>query len=154
MLLKNDLVLLIVRWGVYKQRLTENTNTHTHTQTHTQTHPHTNTHSYTTYTQCVDKSAQCDLEYVQKLWQQCAVDRLAVMLIAQQQVCSNSVQPRGTYLRDRRHLEILGYRVVEVSSFSVLYLSSSCCLSYCFHVLQNRPGIRVNTLAGQRYWEA
>ncbi|XP_076449755.1 FAST kinase domain-containing protein 1, mitochondrial-like [Babylonia areolata] len=41
--------------------------------------------------------------------------RVALMLLSNQQLCTNSVQRRGQYLRDRRHLEILGYRVEEIS---------------------------------------
>ena len=53
--------------------------------------------------------------------------RLAVMLIANQQLCANSHRRRGQYLRDKRHLEILGYRVEEVrqSCYSSCYSGCS-----------------------------
>ncbi|KAK7115473.1 FAST kinase domain-containing protein 1, mitochondrial-like [Littorina saxatilis] len=43
--------------------------------------------------------------------------RVAVMLIANQQLCANSHRRRGQYLRDRRHLEMLGYRVEEICRY-------------------------------------
>ncbi|KAL8589915.1 hypothetical protein ACOMHN_024002 [Nucella lapillus] len=42
-------------------------------------------------------------------------DRVALMLLGNQQLCTNGLRRRGQYLRDRRHLEILGYRVEEIS---------------------------------------
>ncbi|KAL8559753.1 hypothetical protein ACOMHN_002286 [Nucella lapillus] len=43
--------------------------------------------------------------------------KLAIRLIGNQQLCANSHRRRGTYMRDRRHLEILGYRVEEITRY-------------------------------------
>lgn len=43
--------------------------------------------------------------------------RVALQLVSNQQLCANSQRRRGQFLRDRRHLEILGYRVEEVPRY-------------------------------------
>lgn len=48
-------------------------------------------------------------------------NRVAFQLILNQHLCSNSQHRRGIYTRDRRHLEILGYRVEEVTVFNLIF---------------------------------
>ncbi|XP_076470468.1 uncharacterized protein LOC143300581 [Babylonia areolata] len=60
--------------------------------------------------------------------------RLAVRLIGNQQLCANSHRRRGLYLRDKRHLEILGYRVEEITRYDWNSMALSDWASKVSHV--------------------